>query len=310
MDMLSSTVTANPSHGVLTGTAPSLFYTPTAGFTGSDSFSFTVTDANATTTASGAAAVTITVAAPISSAPILSSLTPAVVVAGSTGINLTVNGSGFTSGSTVLWNGASRTTTYVSPRQLTATVMTSDLSVSGLASITVSTPGTSGGVSVPLSMAIDSNSKTALTAATTTYTVTPGLAASAQLTFTNLPSGTVTQANCYNLPAGVNCSYDAQTEKLALTTGVSTPAGTYQILVIGTVNPQTTAASGYSNRITLGLVGLPLGLMWLGRRRRRWLYSGAGILGLFLLLVVGCSSGTPTSTAASQASTTLTFTVN
>jgi Bacterial Ig domain/Alginate lyase len=310
-DTLSSTVTTNPSHGVLTGTAPNLFYTPTAGFTGSDSFSFTVTDAVAVTPTSAAATVTITVAAPVSSAPTLSSLKPAVVVAGSTAPVLTVNGSGFTSSSTVLWNGASRTTTYVSASQLTAALMTSDISASGVASITVSTPGVSGGVSAPLIMAIDSSSNMTVGTSTTTYIVTPGLAVSSQLTFVNLPSGAVTQANCYNLPAGVNCSYDGQTTKLTLTTGASTPAGTYQVLVVGIVNPQTTAASGgHSNRVEWGILGLPLGLMWLGRRRRCWLYSGAGVLGLCLLLVAGCSSGTPTSPTASQASTTLTLTVN
>ena len=312
-DTLSSTVTTNPSHGVLTGTAPNLFYTPTAGFTGSDSFSFTVTDANATTPASAAVAVTITIAAPVSSTPILNSLKPAVVIVGSTGTVLTVNGTGFTSSSTVLWNGTSRTTTYVSPTQLTATVMTSDISTSGVASITVSTPGTSGGVSAPLNMAIDSSGNISVTAATTSYIVTPGLAVSAQLTFTNLPSGAVTQANCYNLPTGVNCSYDEQIEKLTLTTGTSTPVGTYQILVVNTVNPKTNvAAIVRSSRGEWCLLGLPLGLMFLGRRRRRWLYSGAGVLGLFLVLMVGCSSGTPAPVSAttSQASTTLTLTVN
>jgi len=313
-DTLSSTVTVNPSHGVLTGTAPNLFYTPTGGFAGSDSFSFTVTDANAVTTTSSAAAVTVTVGASVSGAPVLGSLTPAVVVAGSTAIILTVNGSGFTSSSTVLWNGASRTTTYVSSTQLTEAVTASDISASGLASIMVSTPGTSGGVSAPLTMAIDSNITTSLTAITTSYTVTRGQAASAPLIFHNLPTGALTLADCYNLPAAVNCSYSGQTQTLTLTTGVSTPPGTYQILVVTTVNPKTSASvNRHSSKGELwyGLLGLPLGLMWVGRKRRRWLYSGVGILSLFLVLMVGCSSGTPTtSSATSQASMTLTLTVN
>jgi hypothetical protein len=37
-------VTAGPSHGSLSGTAPTLTYTPTAGYTGIDSFSFVVND--------------------------------------------------------------------------------------------------------------------------------------------------------------------------------------------------------------------------------------------------------------------------
>jgi hypothetical protein len=167
---------------------------------------------------------------------------------------------------------------------------------------------------VPLTMAIDSNITTSLTAVTTSYAVTRGQAATAQLTFRNLPAGALTRADCYNLPAGVNCSYSAQTENLTLTTGVSTPPGTYQVLVVSTVNPPTTASiSGNSEwgESWCCLLGLPVGLMWLGGKRRRWLYPAAGILGLFLVLMVGCSSNTaPTSSATSQASMTLTLTVN
>jgi hypothetical protein len=149
---------------------------------------------------------------------------------------------------------------------------------------------------------------------TTPYTVTHGQAVSAQLAFSNLPAGASTSADCYNLPAAVNCSYSAQTEKLTLTTGASTPPGTYQILVVTTVNPQATASVRGQSRqgeVWSCLLGLPLGLIWFGRKRRRWLYPAAGILGLFLLIMTGCSSGTPTtSSAKSQVSTTLTLTVN
>ena len=48
----------NPLHGVLTGTAPNLTYTPTAGYVGPDSFTFSVNDGQAT---SNTATVTITV---------------------------------------------------------------------------------------------------------------------------------------------------------------------------------------------------------------------------------------------------------
>src|SRR6185369_3178132 len=41
---LSFLVTANPTHGTLTGTAPNLTYTPATNYVGPDSFQFTVTD--------------------------------------------------------------------------------------------------------------------------------------------------------------------------------------------------------------------------------------------------------------------------
>jgi hypothetical protein len=84
--------------------------------------------------------------------------------------------------------------------------------------------------------------------------------------------------------------------------------------VVSTVNPPTAASvSGHSRwgRSWCCLLGLPLGFMWFSGKRRRWLYPATGILGLFLVLMVGCSSGTaPTSSATSQASITLTLTVN
>jgi hypothetical protein len=143
--------------------------------------------------------------------------------------------------------------------------------------------------------------------------VTHGQAVTAQLSFANLPSGAVTLANCYNLPADVNCSYNGTSGKLTMTTGTGAATGTYQILVVSTVNPKTTASvSSHSRNIEVCLFGLPLGLMFVGRRRRRWLCSGVGILGLCLFLVVGCSSGSPSpsTTVTSQASTTLTLTLN
>ena len=43
---LTYTKLTNPAHGTLTGTAPSLTYTPSTGYTGSDSFTFKVNDGN------------------------------------------------------------------------------------------------------------------------------------------------------------------------------------------------------------------------------------------------------------------------
>ena len=43
-DPLTYAITVSPAHGTLSGTAPNLTYTPTAGYSGPDSFQFTVTD--------------------------------------------------------------------------------------------------------------------------------------------------------------------------------------------------------------------------------------------------------------------------
>jgi hypothetical protein len=50
-DTLVFATSSNPTHGSLSGTAPTLTYTPTTDYTGSDFFTYTVGDGKATTTA-------------------------------------------------------------------------------------------------------------------------------------------------------------------------------------------------------------------------------------------------------------------
>lgn len=71
-------------------------------------------------------------------APTITSLSPASANAGSPGITLTVNGTNFSNGSVVTWNGSSRTTTFVSATQLTAVIPASDLTTAGTALVGVS----------------------------------------------------------------------------------------------------------------------------------------------------------------------------
>ncbi|QKQ26811.1 Ig-like domain-containing protein [Candidatus Reidiella endopervernicosa] len=53
------TVSTNPVHGALSGTAPNLTYTPAANYFGSDSFTFTVTDNEGATSAAVAVSITV-----------------------------------------------------------------------------------------------------------------------------------------------------------------------------------------------------------------------------------------------------------
>jgi uncharacterized membrane protein len=74
-------------------------------------------------------------------------LVPTSVTPGGPAFTLTVNGSGFVSGATVLWNGSARVTTFVSSSQLTAAILSSDILSAGTAAITVSNPAPGGGTS-------------------------------------------------------------------------------------------------------------------------------------------------------------------
>jgi hypothetical protein len=79
--------------------------------------------------------------------PTITSISPATRKAGGSAFTLTVNGTGFVKGSAVRWNGANRTTTYVSTTRLTATILASDIALAGTAQVTVFNPAPGGGTS-------------------------------------------------------------------------------------------------------------------------------------------------------------------
>ena len=88
----------------------------------------------------------ITVGEP-SPGPTITSLSPDWATAGGPAFTLTVNGANFVSGSTVQWDGAARTTTFVSSTQLTAAITAADIATAGTANVTVVNPAPGGGTS-------------------------------------------------------------------------------------------------------------------------------------------------------------------
>ncbi|MDP2625425.1 MAG: hypothetical protein Q8Q58_00765, partial [Candidatus Rokubacteria bacterium] len=95
---------------------------------------------------------------------------------------LTANGSGFVSASTVRWNGAARTTTFVSATQLQATIPAADIVAVGTAEVTVFTPTPGGG-----------------TSGSATFTITPPTFA-LTVTVKGSAAGSVTSS-----PGGISC---------------------------------------------------------------------------------------------------------
>ncbi len=80
-------------------------------------------------------------------APTITSLTPSGAIVGGSAFILTVNGTGFVSGSVVRWNGSDRATTYVNNTRLTASIPAADIAAAGSASVTVFNPAPGGGTS-------------------------------------------------------------------------------------------------------------------------------------------------------------------
>src|SRR5439155_13575819 len=93
-------------------------------------------------------------------APVLTSLAPASAIVGGAGFTLTLTGSGYVSGASVQWNGAARTTTFVSATQLTAAVPAADIAATGTASVMVVTPAPGGGTSAARTLSINNPAPT------------------------------------------------------------------------------------------------------------------------------------------------------
>ena len=81
-------------------------------------------------------------------------LVPSAVAPGGPSFTLTVNGTGFVSGSKVNWNSVALATSFVSSSQLTATVPAGNIANASTATITVTSPTPGGGTSSPIYLGV------------------------------------------------------------------------------------------------------------------------------------------------------------
>jgi hypothetical protein len=86
--------------------------------------------------------------------PVVTSISPTSATAGGPAFTLTVNGLNFVSGSTVQWNGTTRTTTFGGSTQLTAAILAGDVASIGTAQVTVTSPTPGGGTSSAITFTI------------------------------------------------------------------------------------------------------------------------------------------------------------
>ncbi len=162
-----SHVSATPSQGSCSGTSTVTCYLGTVANAGNATVSIvvrpTTTNAALSNTvsvtsvvtdaslANNSASTTTTVNNPV---PAIANLNPATRAPGSGAFILIVNGGNFVNGSSVLWNGSARTTTYVSSAQITASILATDVTTAGTASVTVFNPAPVGGTSNTLTFNI------------------------------------------------------------------------------------------------------------------------------------------------------------
>jgi hypothetical protein len=205
----------------------------------------------------------------------ISSLSPAIKPAGSSDFALTVNGFGFTASSTVNWGSTALPTQYVNGTQVAAQVPASAIANAGTATVTVQGPTPSAGSSNALMFEIDSaGSNTPPNFATSSATVSRGSSATYPVTLPS--SATNVSATCLNLPSGATCSYSAGTGAVTINTSSTTPAGTYQIIVVFTETLPGAATA---------LVFLPFLLLPRLLLRRKWAARGFWLTACLALLV-------------------------
>jgi hypothetical protein len=219
--------------------------------------------------------------------PGLTTLSPAFTSAGAAVFTLTVNGSGFVSGSTVYWGAAALSTQFVSASQLTAQVQAAQIVSAGITTLTVETPAPGGGTSNTLQFEVDSaGSGSGPTFGTTSVSIAPGATASYPVTLPS--SATNVSVTCLNLPSGATCSYSSATGTLTITTFSSTHAGNYVITAVFTETLPGAATA-------LLLLPLLLRPRTRGGRKSRYarisLLAGAGIIILVALAGNGCGGG-------------------
>lgn len=135
--------------------------------------------------------------------PTLTSLNPNTVNNGSAAITLTANGTGFVSGSQIVWNGAALTTTFVSSTVVTASVDASYLVDAGVANVFVLNPGNTVSNTLPFTIAVSPSTVPTLTSISPTKAAVGSPAFTLTLNGTNFAAGAVAYFGSDPLPTTV-----------------------------------------------------------------------------------------------------------
>jgi Putative Ig domain len=194
-------------------------------------------------------AVSFTVTPP----PVISAISPNTTTARGPAFTLTVNGTGFSSGSVVRWDTTSLATRFVSATQLTASVPASLIATAGTAQITVLSGGvTSNAVTFTVVPApvITSISPSAATAGGPAFTLTvngSGFASGAVVHWNQTSLATiVVSANQLTAPVLASLIATVGTVPITVTSGgVTSNAVTFTIVAgpaLGALNPSTIGA--------------------------------------------------------------------
>jgi Protein of unknown function (DUF4038)/Putative collagen-binding domain of a collagenase/IPT/TIG domain len=161
-------------------------------------------------------------------APAASSVSPASAAAGGTGFKLTVNGTGFVSGSVVNFNGAAKTTTFVSATQITALITAADIATAGTVNVAVTNSAPGGGTSANLQFTINNPSNLTITSLSPASATAGGAAFTLTVNGTGFVNGATVQFNGANRTT----TFVGSTQVMAaITTADIATAGTVNVTV-------------------------------------------------------------------------------
>ncbi|GAA4032866.1 hypothetical protein GCM10022409_16440 [Hymenobacter glaciei] len=210
---------------------------------------------------------TFTVIVP-NSAPTITSLTPSTATAGSAGFTLTVNGTGFISGTVINFNGTALATTFVSATQVAALVPASAVATVGTYSVTATNPAPGGGTSAGVNFTVTTPAPTIVS-----FTPTSGLAngtVTVTVTGTDFTGATAVTLNGvaitgFTVVNSTTITFTVPTGATSGTIAVTTPAGTATSTATFTVTlpapnitslaPNTTAAGSAAFTLTVNGTG-------------------------------------------------------
>ena len=180
--------------------------------------------------------------------PKITQLTPDHKPAGQPAFTLEVDGSNFTPGSIVTWNGSARTTIFQTTSVLSAQIFQTDIAHAGQASVAVVTQAPGGGVTKPLVFTIDEVSSNV----PQVTSITPNSATTGGSSFTLTVSGSnfVSGANVTVNGAIRTTAFESTTQLQA--TVLSTDIAHAATLQIAVVNPAP--GGGSSNFVSLAVV--------------------------------------------------------
>jgi len=127
-------------------------------------------------------------------APAIAGLSPGSATVGGAAFTLTISGTNFVNGAVVKWNGADRSTNFVSGTQLTAAITAADIASAGSAGVTVTNPAPGGGTSNAANFTINNPTPTITTINPSSVTA-GGAAFTLTVNGTNFISGAVVKIN-------------------------------------------------------------------------------------------------------------------